>query len=89
MSKWELRFSHKFTKSASKLDRQIQRKITSDLEMIVLLEDPKSRGTALVGNLSGYWRYRSGDYRIFVQFLNNELVILAVDVGHRSRIYRS
>ncbi|MEY4039878.1 MAG: hypothetical protein RLZZ52_746 [Actinomycetota bacterium] len=88
MSKWELRFTQRFTKSASKLDHYVQRTLTADLEFIAQLDDPKSRGTALVGNLAGYWRYRSGDYRIFVKFLNNELVILAVDVGHRSRIYR-
>ncbi|MDK8450325.1 type II toxin-antitoxin system RelE family toxin [Corynebacterium mastitidis] len=34
------------------------------------------------------WRYRVGDYRVVVAFQREEVVILAVDVGHRKEMYR-
>jgi mRNA interferase RelE/StbE len=41
----------------------------------------------LVGNHSGEWRYRIGDYRVIVEIVDNELVVHALEVGHRKNIY--
>ncbi|WP_338626300.1 type II toxin-antitoxin system RelE/ParE family toxin [Selenomonas sp. TAMA-11512] len=38
-------------------------------------------------NRSGQWRYRIGNYRILADIRENELVLVFIDVGHRSRIY--
>lgn len=40
-------------------------------------------------NKSGLWRYRVGDYRIVADIEDDVLVILVVDVDHRSRVYRT
>ncbi|MDK7090357.1 type II toxin-antitoxin system RelE/ParE family toxin, partial [Escherichia coli] len=48
---------------------------------------PRKRGKALTGQLSGLWRYRIGNYRAICMIENNELVILVIDVDHRSTIY--
>ncbi len=88
MTTWVLRHSAKFNKSLSKLDPQTQRKISRYLSEILYLDDPRIVGAGLSGNLAGYWRYRVGDYRIFVQIVENELIVIALDVGHRSKIYR-
>ena len=45
-------------------------------------------GKALSGNLKGLWRYRIGDYRLIADIQDNELVIVAIDIGHRREIYR-
>lgn len=52
------------------------------------LEDPRSRGKALTGNLAGVWRYRVGDYRILCDINDGRLVILVVDVAHRREVYK-
>ena len=88
MTSWELRRTRPFDKSLSKLDPHIREVIIRQLENIIRQEDPRSTGTALVGSLAGYWRYRSGDYRIIVDIVENEFIVIAVRVGHRSRIYR-
>ena len=88
MTSWALRRTRSFIKAFTKLDRPIQKQITLQLEIIMLQDDPRSSGTPLVGNFSGYWRYRSGDYRIIAQINDQELTVIAVDVGHRSRIYK-
>lgn len=46
-------------------------------------------GKGLTENKSGLWRYRVGDYRIVVDIEDDVLVILVVDVDHRSRVYRT
>jgi mRNA interferase RelE/StbE len=38
--------------------------------------------------LSGKWRYRVGDYRVLCEIRDSELIVLAIEVGHRRDIYR-
>ena len=42
----------------------------------------------LTGPLTGLWRYRIGDWRVVVDIYDDRLVILALDIEHRSRVYR-
>ncbi len=46
------------------------------------------RGKGLTGQLTGLWRYRVGNYRVVCEIVKTQLVIVAVDIGHRSDIYR-
>ncbi|PBB09144.1 hypothetical protein CKW39_04660 [Kocuria sp. WRN011] len=39
--------------------------------------------------LSGLWRYRVGDYGALAEIRDEEIVILILEVDHRSRVYRS
>ena len=48
-------------------------------------EDPRRTGKALTGK--GSWRYRVGDYRILAEIHDDVLVILLIDIGHRSTVY--
>lgn len=38
--------------------------------------------------LNGLWRYRVGDYRIICDIQDGKLIVLGVEIGHRSSIYR-
>ena len=78
----------KFDKSFKKLDKQTQKIIKAWIEKnLVGCENPRLHGKGLTANKSGQWRYRVGDYRILVEIRDNELVLVLVEVGHRSRIY--
>lgn len=48
--------------------------------------NPCTHGRALAGNLSGLWRYRVGSYRLIAEIHDDRLVILLLEVGHRSWI---
>lgn len=87
MSRWALETSPQFDRVVRKLDRQVTRRIKGYLDEVCELEDPRSRGKALTGDLAGYWRYRIGDYRVLVEIRDHELVIIAISFGHRSTIY--
>ena len=73
----------------AKKDEQIAKRIVAKLHEISQLENPRSMGKGLTENKSGLWRYRVGDYRIVVDIEDDVLVILVVDVDHRSRVYRT
>lgn len=71
-----------------KPDEGIAARVLDKLVEISQLEDPRSEGKALTGNLAGVWRYRVGDYRILCDIDNGRLVVLVVDVAHRREAYR-
>lgn len=50
-------------------------------------EDPRAHGKGLTANRSGKWRYRVGDYRILCEIKDSELVVLAIEIGHRRDVY--
>lgn len=77
-----------FEKQFKKLDKSVQRIIAAWIKKhLSNCEDPCSFGKGLTANLSGYWRYRIGDYRLIVEIVDSELLIIAVNIGHRSDIY--
>lgn len=85
---WTIEVSEKAFRALRKMDKQTARRIRNELSEIAKLEDPRSRGKALTGNLAGVWRYRVGDYRILCDINDGRLVILVVDVAHRREVYK-
>ena len=85
---WTIDVSERALRSLRKMDRQMARRIRDELAEIAELDDPRSRGKALTGNLAGVWRYRVGDYRILCDIEDGRLVIVVVDVARRREVYR-
>lgn len=78
----------KFDKSFKKLDRHTQKIIKSWIEKNLMnCENPRLHGKGLTANRSGQWRYRVGDYRILADIQDNNIVLVLIDIGYRSRIY--
>lgn len=85
---WALRYSKRAVKQLSKLDEHQHKMIRRWLEAnIDGCEDPRAHGHALSHELSGLWRYRVGKYRVICEIHDDELVVLAVEVGHRRDVY--
>lgn len=63
------------------------RRVKAYLDEVCELYDARSRGKGLTGDLAGYWRYRIGDSRVLVEVRDDDLVIIAITLGHRSGIY--
>ncbi|ERA54628.1 hypothetical protein B179_00300 [Corynebacterium diphtheriae str. Aberdeen] len=74
-------------KSFKKLDTGEQRRVSKFLREVGALEDPRLRGKALTANKSGLWLWRVGDYRIIADIVDARVVVVVVDVGHRSKVY--
>lgn len=89
MSIWRLETSVEFDRAARRLDKEALRRIQRYLGDLLELENPSDRGRGLTANLSSYWRYRIGDYRVIVEIRDEALVVIAIGLGHRSEIYRN
>jgi mRNA interferase RelE/StbE len=84
---WTVRFLPDAQKALKGLDPEIQRRISTHLRSLAGLDNPRLRGKPLRGKLATYRRYRVGDYRIVCDIIDADLIVLVVDVGHRSTIY--
>lgn len=85
---YTVRTTPRFDKEFKKLDRYTQRMLSAWIDKnLEKCENPRAFGKGLTANLRGQWRYRIGDYRIICIIEDNELVILALTVGHRKDIY--
>ncbi|EGP5708886.1 type II toxin-antitoxin system RelE/ParE family toxin [Enterococcus faecium] len=78
-----------FDKQIKKMDKFVAKNILKWLfKHIENSEDPKVFGKELLGNYAGKWRYRIGDYRVICKIDNDKLIVLALEVGHRRKIYK-
>lgn len=84
---WEVELSPDAAKWLRKADHDTARRIRAALRAIATLDSPRSRGKALTGGLSGLWRYRVGNYRVVCDLRDALLVVLVIDIDHRSSIY--
>lgn len=85
---WKIEYTQTAAKSLLSLDRQIARRIQKYLkERIATDSDPRRFGDGLVENLTGYWKYRIGDYRVIAEIHDDKFIVVVVKIGHRSKIY--
>ena len=86
---WQIEFLPQAAKELRKLDRTAAARIIRTLEdRIASLDDPRTLGSALVGEHAGYWRWRIGDYRVIARIEDERITILVVRVAHRREVYR-
>ena len=86
--KYSLRTTPRFNKEFKKLDKYTQKMLKAGIiKHLEQCDDPRAIGKGLTANRSGQWRYRIGDYRLICQIEDNELIILALTIGHRRDIY--
>lgn len=84
-----IEFSPLAEKQFLKLDKQIQRQIQKFVLHLKNLENPRSHGKALVGNLSHLWRYRVADYRLICDIQDEKILVTILRIGHRKEIYKN
>lgn len=86
--KYKVLFTERARKDLKKMNKTISALILSWVRKnLEDCENPRQHGKSLVGDKSGQWRYRVGDYRLLAEIRDNEIVILILTVGHRREIY--
>ena len=84
---WTVEVSDFAEKQLRKLDKPIQKRLLDWLEdRIEGCKNPRHFGEPLRGEMAGLWRYRIGDYRVICEIQDQQLVVLALAVGHRRGI---
>ncbi len=86
---WTVEYLNATAKQLRRLDPKVRRRIFDFMnERVAGDADPYSFGEVLTGVWRGYWRYRVGDYRVICRIDAGKLLVLVVQAGHRSEIYK-
>ena len=89
MMQYSVETTSRFDREFKQPDKYTQLMLKAWIEKNLMdCENPRQQGKALVGNKKGQWRYRIGDYRLICDIQDNKLIILAMSVGHRNKVYR-
>lgn len=86
---YKIAFTQYAERQFKKLPHEIKQRVRDYILDLIALDNPYDRGHSLTGNWSGFWRYRIGDWRIITKIEKNQLLILVVEIGHRSSVYYS
>jgi len=81
---YEIRWSHYAFSKFEKLDGQVRKRIIETLEGII--DDPFVAAKRLSG--TNLYSLRVGDYRVIMSVERGRMLILVIDLGHRSKIYK-
>jgi mRNA interferase RelE/StbE len=73
-------------RTLSKLPQPVRARLVQRME--TLATNPRPVGAVKLAGHNAY-RVRVGDYRIIYSIIDDRLLILIVDVGHRRDVYRS
>ncbi|HVK22754.1 MAG TPA: type II toxin-antitoxin system RelE/ParE family toxin [Actinokineospora sp.] len=73
-------------RALSKIDKGIRRRLQAAIGR--LADDPRPPGVIALQGMRGTFRVRVGDYRVVYTIYDGQLIVLVVDLGHRSEIYR-
>lgn len=84
---WKIDFTRRAEKALSKIDTTSAKRILKELHTVSQIDNPRSKGRALKGELTGYWRYRVENYRVICDIVDSQMLILAIDLGHLRDIY--
>ena len=85
---YRLEFTPEIQKQLRKMDKHQATLIVRWLyQHIDGIDDPRKFGKGLTANRSGQWRYRIGKYRVLVEIEDDQMVVIAIQVGHRRNIY--
>lgn len=87
--KYRVLYMPQTQKQLKKMDRNQARIIVAWIRKnLEGTTNPRQFGKGLVGNRSGEWRYRIGNYRILANINESDIVIEIFSIGHRSIIYK-
>lgn len=85
---WRIELDEDVRKTLKKLDKPVAQQILRKLREIESLDDPTTMGKPLLSNRSGFWVYRVGDYRVVCDIQYGQLIVLVIELQHRSEAYK-
>lgn len=84
---YEVRVLDDAVRDLKRLDKPVGRRIVRKISWLAEnLENINNE--QLSGNLSDFYKFRVGAYRVLYQVLEKESVLLIHHIGHRREIYR-
>ncbi len=88
-SAWKIELTPKALKQLKKLPPQAYTRIVSTLERDLERHgDPRAFGESMIGNWTGFWRYRIGDYRAICRTEDEVVTVFVIEVAPRGVVFR-
>lgn len=85
-SSYQVVFSKRAERDLKKMDPDAQTQIIEAATALGKNPRPPS-SKPMKGDYKGYWRERTGNYRIIYEITDEKLVVFVIRVGHRKDIY--
>lgn len=86
MSPFQISIERDTLRTLAKLDKPVRRRIQTAIDR--LADDPRPAGGRALANRPGLPRLRVGNYRVIYEVRDAQLLVLVVDLAHRSVSYR-
>lgn len=86
---YQIEFDEKAFADFSKLDGSVKKKIQKYINKIEEREDPRTLGEQLQENLSSYWKFQVGDYRLIAEIIDDRVIVLMLVIAHRREVYKT
>lgn len=85
---YKIEFSDIALKNLRKMDTPARKQILVYIrDILSKIENPRLLGKVLTGNLKGFWRYRTGHFRIICKIDDDKLIVLILKIAHRKDVY--
>ena len=68
-------------------DRKLYLRLRNTIDALAV--EPRPHGCSKLSGSKDIYRVRVGDHRIVYQVIDDRLLILVVDIGHRREVYRT
>jgi mRNA interferase RelE/StbE len=84
---WKVKFTKKADKDFAGLSPDVRKRIDKAIYSKLLVE-PDNFLISLVGDMSGLYKFRVGDFRLLCSKEENYLIINVIKIAHRSEAYK-
>ena len=85
MAEYRIEYTSAASRAIERLPKSVAARVIARIEL--LATNPRPPGAVKLSGHDAY-RIRAGDYRVIYAILDDQLLVLIVDVGHRRDIYR-
>lgn len=84
--RYRLDLTRRAAKALDAIDKPRRRRVMAVIDG--LAADPRPPQCVKLSGSRNEWRVRAGDYRVLYAVHDDRLLVLVIEVGHRSEIYR-
>ncbi|WP_026736327.1 type II toxin-antitoxin system RelE family toxin [Fischerella sp. PCC 9605] len=83
---YKVEISKSASKQLKKLSSELQERIQAKIDDLAL--EPRPSGVKKLKNRENGYRIRIGDYRVIYDIFDDVLLIIVIEIGHRSKVYK-
>jgi mRNA interferase RelE/StbE len=86
---YNVEYGKEAQKILKKMDKANSQRIVKWIgERVNGCDNPRLWGEVLLGEFSGLWKYRIGNFRLICKIDDYKLVVIVIELGHRKDGYK-